>query len=1418
MFATLLTATGCPPPVEGDGGVVGIDSGDVVDAGDGGSVVDPVDAGDAGSNPNGDPPTDPIRQPDPNDRNNIGKDSDCDGMSDAEEFTSTYGGGLRTDPANYDSDGDGIPDGIEAGRSEDIDAECPATWKDADTNTRTNPTNADSDGDCIPDGAEDKNKNGRLDNGETDPTAADSDADGLNDGAEDTNCNGTVDANELNPANADSDNDGIRDGVETRVTGTDPRNPDSDGDGIPDGAEDINQNGVVDPGETSPSSPDSDQDGDGIADGRETANGYNPNDPDMDDDGLCDGARTVAGVCVSGEDRNGNGRVDVGETDPRSADTDCDGLSDRDEVNIGTDPQLRDTDGDLIADGVEAGRGIAVAGGCNGAPRDADGATQTDPKNADSDGDGLNDGIEDLNRDGSLANPAAGQLQETNAAVADTDGDGICDGPNAVGGRCTAGEDRNRNNRVDPGETDPRVADVDSDGDGLSNPEETRLGTNPNSADSDGDGLNDGAEVGRGTNPLFKDTDCDGLSDGDEVNQGTDPLRFDSDGDGLSDGLERGRNSSPDGARCNGRFVADADPNTTTNPNDNDTDNDGVSDGAEDGNQNGRVDNGELNPNAGGDVGGAIGRACAQPIIPALASNATADVQLATPPDFAVANNSIITDNGTPIGVASYDAARAIFTFAVRKAPEGAAPNNELTTLEGRIGSLTLPLVQTFTTWDGFASVRASYNYANGQNASTSAAQVVRRILNIGANDGRIAVSYPGAPNESGPYKLTLQVVRRSGQASIVVGALTNLAAFSNVAGGRDFRLEDIAGGSALAQVGDGVGQQCDVFRSTGTQAVDFIWVVDNSGSMGDEQQAVATAAQQMAAQLQNSTLDWRIAVVSSEYNLRDGQPNSTPTFNGVQGTCAFDDPNSVIVPGGSRMCMCKFTQDVATFQNCVLGIGLAGSGAEGAYEPLKQALNSVFLKQNQADAALKIRPGAVVVTVILSDAGEQSPVNFTARFPYSGDINTWTTYFRGGAGANSWDPNRSDEPPMILGGILCPFGANCVGEEDSTGTEAQNIDANGIGGNSGARDRYYTVINNLGGVIGSIAAPNGTTLQNLNDIGTTIQGIINVVVGQAAPYQLTQDPIAATIKVATDSAVLNPARCDANNIPRSRTDGFSYDAATNRIAFFGACRPTQVGPNVSISYAKWLDLTDDPNGGDVPCGGDCPDPFVCVNDQCLCPSDCGLDGALPDGFTCNAATCAPECLADCGGCASGQVCDRAACACECPADCNGPNPGPGFVCDASTCQWTCQAGGCDPATRPGPNFVCGGDCEWECPADCGGAAIGDTERCNPSTCEVECAPDCGGACGGFTTCDEASCNCVCEENATCAAGFAFDPASCSCQCDVAALGCASTQDVDVEQCKCVCSTDDQGRIDCGGCAAGKVCSPSQCACINVGG
>ncbi|MGJ9704742.1 Ig-like domain-containing protein [Actinotignum sp. GS-2025b] len=149
------------------------------------------------------------------------------------------------------------------------------------------------------------------------------------------------------------------------------------------------------------------------------------------------------------------------------------------------------------------------------------------------------------------------------------------------------------------------VNDPDTDGDGLTDSEEEKIGTDPNNPDTDGDGINDGDEVNGtknpfqddksdpdgkpgNTDPLNPDSDGDGVNDGDEVtgkhNNGnpTNPNKADSDGDGVTDGDEKKDGTDPNNPDTDGDGVNDGDEKKDgTDPKNPDTDGDGINDGDE---------------------------------------------------------------------------------------------------------------------------------------------------------------------------------------------------------------------------------------------------------------------------------------------------------------------------------------------------------------------------------------------------------------------------------------------------------------------------------------------------------------------------------------------------------------------------------------------------------------------------------------------------------------------------------------------------------------------------------------------------------------------------------------------------------------------------------------------------------------------
>ena len=215
-----------------------------------------------------------------------GEDSDGDGITNNDEGWSQS---LNTDLDDFedwldlDSDGDGLLDSFEAG-----DEVLTTPPVDTDDDGIPDFQDVDSDDDLVEDSLE-RNSNGEpLDTDEDgiyDHLDDDSDADGIPDLVEssrDSDGDGQLDLRSL-----DSDGDCISDVVEAGANPATPldsdgdgrpdyRDLDSDNDGLPDAREDLNCNGTLDEGESSPVREDTD--GDGTPDLIETVAGSDPND------------------------------------------------------------------------------------------------------------------------------------------------------------------------------------------------------------------------------------------------------------------------------------------------------------------------------------------------------------------------------------------------------------------------------------------------------------------------------------------------------------------------------------------------------------------------------------------------------------------------------------------------------------------------------------------------------------------------------------------------------------------------------------------------------------------------------------------------------------------------------------------------------------------------------------------------------------------------------------------------------------------------------------------------------------------------------------------------------------------------------------------------------------------------------------
>jgi PKD repeat protein len=300
----------------------------------------------------------------------------------------------------------------------------------------------------------------------------------------------------------------------------------------------------------------------------------------QDDDGGADSLSWT--LTVSYVDTDGDGLSDAEElslgTDPTLSDSDGDTLTDLEEVDLyGTDPRDRFSDSDGLDDAAELALGLDPTDGDmddDGLTDDVEISLSTVPTACDTDGDGLADGLEeglaapdaDTDLGAACFTADSDPSQTSDPLLADTDGDNLDDGD----------EDSDQDGELDPTETDPLLPDTDADS--LDDDQERTLGTDGRDADSDEDGLTDGAEA---------------------RSLGTDPLGCDTDGDGLTDGLERGvslTTAPADTLTSSACFQSDQDTATRTDPLDSDSDDDSLEEGVEDADGDGAVDADEPDP------------------------------------------------------------------------------------------------------------------------------------------------------------------------------------------------------------------------------------------------------------------------------------------------------------------------------------------------------------------------------------------------------------------------------------------------------------------------------------------------------------------------------------------------------------------------------------------------------------------------------------------------------------------------------------------------------------------------------------------------------------------------------------------------------------------------------------------------------
>ncbi|MCB9682077.1 MAG: VWA domain-containing protein [Alphaproteobacteria bacterium] len=291
-----------------------------------------------------------------------------------------------------------------------------------------------------------------------------------------------------------------------------------------------------------------------------------------------------------------------------------------------------------------------------------------------------------------------------------------------------------------------------------------------------------------------------------------------------------------------------------------------------------------------------------------------------------------------------------------------------------------------------------------------------------------------------------------------------------------------------------------DVISQTTIPRVDILWVVDNSCSMEEEQDAIATNFDAFMAYFLDSGLDWHIGVVSTDVdaNAHSGK----------------------LRPAGGLRYLTPEVPDATNLFRQMVRLGTGGSADEAGLDATWLALAQPNADLQQTNAGF-YRDDASLHVVVVSDENDYSTrvnqyelINFLQTLKPSADI------------------------PVTFSSIVGPAPRGC-------GSGLSAVEAG---------TKYLNVTAAVGGITESICVDDW--LPVLEALGLQAAGL-------KREYFLTEVPVLGTVQVWIDDGDVHYDGIDLDTVPEGPTInqvcrqrelencfGYAYDARRNSVVF----------------------------------------------------------------------------------------------------------------------------------------------------------------------------------------------------------------------------------------------------------------------------
>jgi len=267
-----------------------------------------------------------------------------------------------------------------------------------------------------------------------------------------------------------------------------------------------------------------------------------------------------------------------------------------------------------------------------------------------------------------------------------------------------------------------------------------------------------------------------------------------------------------------------------------------------------------------------------------------------------------------------------------------------------------------------------------------------------------------------------------------------------------------------ISMVGAGAldARQSDQFDQLGRPKADILFVIDNSGSMGEEQASLSANLGSFLQFAQAQQIDYQVAVTTT-----DVEGGEDGRFVPVTG----NPSDRIVTPRTQPSPESVFAANIS--------VGTSGSANEQGLQAAYLALSNPLIFGHNAGF---IRPDAVLSVIIVSDEEDYSP----------GSVDFFINFFlsiKGFRNSNLFS----------LSGIVGEAMTGC----------------NGAGGSADSGDRYVEALTRTGGVFQSIC---------VSDWARALEDLSSTAFGFKSRFFLTNQPVFSSIVVHVDGVEIASA------------------------------------------------------------------------------------------------------------------------------------------------------------------------------------------------------------------------------------------------------------------------------------------------------